>query len=140
MNQQYSRFFQFLILVLIFNNCSSSEIAFKGTAVNSNQGTILISEFTTEDLNVKTVASIKDELFIEYPDLCYGLKNEGRVQLFMDINKDGKSTNTKINRGIGMGCDIAAHSAMKNAKYYPAVDADGNPISAIHNVTIIFKQ
>lgn len=133
-------FYPILVLMLILTNCSSSEIVLNGSKVNSNQGTITISELTTDNSDVQTVATFKDELFIEYPDMCWDQKNEGRVQLFMDINEQGKSINTKITRGIGMGCDIAAHKAMKNALYNPALDADGNPIAAIHNVTIIFKH
>ncbi len=128
-----------LPLLLFFANCSSSEMAWEGSKVKTNQGTIMISELTSEDPNVQTVATIEGELFIEYPDMCWGQKNGGRVQLFMDINEKGVSTNTKITRGIGMGCDTAAHTALKNAKYTPALDVNGNPIAAIHNVTIIFK-
>jgi len=58
----------------------------------------------------------------------------------MDINEQGKSTNTKVSRGIGGGCDIAAWKAMKNATYHPALDAYGNPIAARHTVIVIFKH
>lgn len=142
MTQHTLRFSSYSILVLVFilANCATSEIVLTGTKVKTNQGTITISELTTENSDVRTLATLKEELFVEYPDLCWGQKNEGRVQLFMDINEDGKSTNTKITRGIGMGCDIAAHSAMKSVTYNPALDVSGNPIAAIHNVTIIFKH
>ena len=142
MAQLISNFSLFLsfVMVLFFTNCSSSEMALEGSKVNTNQGTITISELTTENPDVETVAAINGELFIEYPDMCWKPKNEGRVQLFMDINEKGVSTNTKITRGIGMGCDMAAHSALKNAIYTPALDSNGNPIAAIHNVTIIFKH
>jgi len=141
MAQINSKISLFLSLALLsfFTNCSSSEKALEGSKVNTNQGTITISELTTENPDVETVAAIDEELFIEYPDMCWSQKNGGRVQLFMDINEEGVSTNTKITRGIGMGCDIAAHTALKNATYTPALDSNGNPIAAIHNVTIIFK-
>ena len=141
MTQLNSRITLFLSLALLLlcTNCSPSEMTMEGSEVNTNQGTITISELTTENPDVETVATINDELFIEYPDMCWGQKNGGRVQLFMDINEEGESTNTKITRGIGMGCDIAAHTALKNANYTPALDANGNPIAAIHNVTIIFR-
>ncbi len=138
LNSKISLLFYFTLFLFIAN-CSSSEMTLEGSNVNTNQGTITISKLKTENANVETVAAIEGDLFIEYPDMCWNQKNGGRVQLFMDINEEGVSTNTKITRGIGMGCDIAAHTALKNAKYTPALDANGNPIAAIHNVTILFK-
>lgn len=133
----------FLTTLFFFNNCASTNSGNSGTEVDSNQGVITISDLRSDAGNVEQPAFFvvsPDSLFIEYPQRCWDYKIDGTVELFMDINENGESTNTKVTRGIGGGCDEAAWSTMNDSKYNPALDPENNPVSARHFVTVVFKR
>lgn len=67
---------------------------------------------------------------------AYGL--EGEVKLVATVNKDGKVTEVKVIKGIGLGCDEAAVEAVKKTRFLPGQNADG-PTTSNVTFSIEFK-
>lgn len=67
---------------------------------------------------------------------AYGL--EGEVKLVATINKEGKVTEAKVIKGIGLGCDEAAVEAVKKTRFLPGQNADG-PTTSNVTFSIEFK-
>ena len=135
----YNFILLFCSIVLIgLTSCASSD----GVLVESNQGKITISNLTIEQngLTPGTFSNGVEQLFIEYPDMCYDLRIDGIIRIFIDIEETGEVRESLVMRGIGGDCDEAALRAIRNAEYKPAVDSDGNPVFARHWVAISFRR
>lgn len=78
--------------------------------------------------------SIYEKLKYPADAVAYGL--EGEVRLLASINKDGNVLETKIIRGIGLGCDEAAIDAVKKTRFLPGQNDSGPTTS---NLTLSVK-
>jgi protein TonB len=75
---------------------------------------------------------------VEYPDMARRAKVQGKVYVLVLINEKGGVDDAKIIKGIGQGCDEAAVSAIKKAKFTPGKNA-GVAIKAKLTMAINFK-
>jgi len=66
---------------------------------------------------------------------AYGL--EGEVKLLATVDKDGKVTDVKVIKGIGLGCDEAAIKALSEAKFKPGRQR-GKEVNVRIYVPIVF--
>jgi len=82
------------------------------------------------------IQTIQNNLVYPEHALRYGL--EGTVTLTARINIDGDVINTKILKGIGLGCDEAAQEAVKKTKFEPAQN-EGKIIEAEVTLNVEFK-
>lgn len=131
----------FTMIILIIA-CTTTRTPFNHTLVDSNRGTISISELTVENPRF-TPGSLKrgpDAMHIDYPDMCWNSDIGGTVVLHIDIGDEGEVLDVKVNRGIGGGCDEAARRAFLNAEYEAARNPEGDYIEARHFVTVIFSR
>jgi len=142
MNRNLHTFIFFLIvLCFCINSCATSNIPENHTIIDSNRGTISVSELTVENDNITPglLAEGMDALNIEYPDMCWNARIDGTVTLFIDIDENGEPTDVKVNRGIGGGCDEAAWRVFRNVKYNPARMSDGSATSYRHWVSVTYS-
>lgn len=74
---------------------------------------------------------------IVYPEHAklYGL--EGVVSLLVDISEKGEVLNTKVIKGIGLGCDQAAQDAVEKTKFMPGQN-NGEFVAAQISISIPF--
>ena len=77
-------------------------------------------------------------LKIRYPERARERSVQGRVIVQFVVDVEGKAKKIKIIKGIGHVCDGAARNAIRNAKFIPGKDADGNVISTIMTLPINF--
>ncbi|MBA4317108.1 MAG: energy transducer TonB [Flavobacterium sp.] len=75
---------------------------------------------------------------ITYPELAKKAKLEGKVYILILINEKGTVDDAKVIKGIGLGCDEAALSAVKKAKFNPGKNG-GIAIKAKLTMAINFK-
>lgn len=80
--------------------------------------------------------SIYEKLIYPPDAIAYGL--EGEVRLLATITKDGNVSETKVLRGIGLGCDEAAENAVKKTRFLPGQNESG-PTTSNLTLTIKFK-
>lgn len=78
--------------------------------------------------------SIYEKLVYPPDAIAYGL--EGEVRLLATISKDGNVTETKVLRGIGLGCDEAAEAAVRKTRFLPGQNESGPTTS---NLTLSVK-
>lgn len=112
------------------------------TQVESNQGTVTVSDPATEQEGLLP-ASFSDgvrSLFVEYPDGCYEDGIEGMVEISINIRETGELIDARVERGIGGGCDESALATIRNSEFEPAIDMDGMPITARHIVLVTFSR
>jgi TonB family protein len=82
------------------------------------------------------IKAIRDNLVYPEHALRYGL--EGIVTLTARINIDGNVINTKVLKGIGLGCDEAAQEAVKKTKFEPAQN-EGKIVETDVTLNVEFK-
>ena len=75
---------------------------------------------------------------IDYPEMAKKAKIEGKVYVLVLISEKGTVDDAKVIKGIGQGCDEAALSAIKKAKFNPGKNG-GAPIKAKLTMAINFK-
>jgi TonB family protein len=75
---------------------------------------------------------------LEYPKHAkiYGL--EGTVKLIAAVNEKGKVINTNVIEGLGLGCDEAAETAVKNTLFIPG-QRDGKVVTSNLTLNVEFK-
>ncbi|MFA8342730.1 MAG: TonB family protein [Rhodothermaceae bacterium] len=75
---------------------------------------------------------------LQYPTdaRLYGL--EGKVLLLAHIDTEGNVTSTKVIKGIGLGCDEAAQTAVQQTRFFPGKNND-EIISADVTFSVEFK-
>lgn len=135
--------FLLLLLSLFLTNCVTTEKALpiNGKIFNTESGTRVIVGYLTseEGLYAGDFKNGPKEEFISYPEMARRAGIEGIVQLFVEISETGEVTDVKVTKGIGGGCDKAAWQTVKNSKFTPAKDANLNPVSAKHYISVAFK-
>ena len=82
------------------------------------------------------IKAIQDNLVYPEHALRYGL--EGIVTLTSRISIDGNVINTKVLKGIGLGCDEAAQVAVKKTKFEPAQN-EGKIVESYVTLNVEFK-
>jgi len=75
---------------------------------------------------------------VDYPEMAKKARVEGKVYVLVLINEKGDVDDAKLIKGIGMGCDDAALSAIKKAKFTPG-KTGGSPVKAKLTMAINFK-
>jgi TonB family protein len=82
------------------------------------------------------IKTIQDNLVYPEHALRYGL--EGTVTLTARVSAAGDVTNTKVLKGIGLGCDEAGEEAVKKTKFEPALNK-GKIVEADVTLNVEFK-
>lgn len=73
----------------------------------------------------------------EYPELARRARLSGVVIIEATIDQDGNVKDTSILRGLGLGLDAAAESAVQQWKYTPTF-YNGRPVEVLLTVTVQF--
>jgi protein TonB len=68
---------------------------------------------------------------IQYPTLALENKTEGKIHLFLDIDKKGKVIKAKLVSGIGNGCDDEAIRVVKLMQWQ---------VDKVRNMHVVFHQ
>jgi len=82
------------------------------------------------------IKAVLDNLIYPEHALRYGL--EGTVTLTAHVAADGNVINTKVLKGIGLGCDEAAQEAVKKTKFEPA-ENEGKIVEADVTLNVEFR-
>jgi protein TonB len=75
----------------------------------------------------------------EYSDEARKTKYQGAVVVEGIINLDGKVTNIKVVKGVGMGLDENAVAAVKTWRCKPAVGPSGQPVRTLVPIEVTFR-
>ncbi len=75
----------------------------------------------------------------EYSDAARKTKYQGAVVVEGIINLDGKVTNIKVVKGVGMGLDENAVAAVKTWRCKPAVGPSGQPVRTLVPIEVTFR-
>jgi TonB family protein len=74
----------------------------------------------------------------QYTDEASEAKLEGTVILKLEVHPDGRAYNIRVERGLGMGLDEQAISAVEQWTFEPALK-DGEPVTVAATVEMNFK-
>jgi protein TonB len=85
----------------------------------------------------KMMQFIKDTL--QYPEKAKENEVEGVVYVSFSICKDGSLNNVRVLKGIGNGCDKAAHKAVKAMPEWEPGKQNGEKVVVRKNVPIRFE-
>jgi TonB family protein len=96
----------------------------------------LICEIDVCPLPIGGMKSIQDILVYPEHALLYGI--EGTVLIIAIISETGDVKETKILKGLGLGCDEAADAAVKQTKFLPGQEK-GKVVEASVTLNIEFK-
>ena len=75
----------------------------------------------------------------EYSDEARKTKYQGAVVVEGIINLDGRVTNIKVVKGVGMGLDENAIAAVKTWRCKPAVGPSGQPVRTLVPIEVTFR-
>ncbi len=75
---------------------------------------------------------------VVYPSLAKQQNVQGKVYLLVYINEKGDVDDVKVVKGIGMGCDEAAITAVKKHKFTPGQDK-GQNVKVKLSIALTFK-
>jgi TonB family protein len=81
----------------------------------------------------------KLERKVKYPPKCKKAGKEGMVVVQVIVNKQGKSVNPKIIKGIGHGCDKEAIRVAETARFSPG-KINGKPVAVKYLLPIVFEK
>jgi TonB family protein len=73
-----------------------------------------------------------------YTDEASEAKLQGTVLLSLEVHPDGKAYNIQVKRGLGMGLDEAAVTALEQWRFEPGMK-DGEPVIVAASVEMNFK-
>lgn len=73
----------------------------------------------------------------EYSDEARKARYQGSVLLAIDVDTDGRVTNVRVLRSLGLGLDERAIAAVLKWKFQPAM-AGGRPVTAPAQVQVTF--
>jgi TonB family protein len=73
----------------------------------------------------------------EYTDEARRARHQGSVLLAIDVDVDGRVTNVRVIRSLGLGLDEKAIAAVQKWKFRPAM-AGGRPVTAPAQVQVTF--
>lgn len=75
----------------------------------------------------------------QYTDEAREAKVQGSVTLRVLVDMDGRASQIRVVRGIGMGLDERAMQAIRGWKFVPARDAGHRPVSSWVTVETVFR-
>jgi periplasmic protein TonB len=75
----------------------------------------------------------------QYTDEAREVKVQGSVTLLVLVDAEGRASQIRVVRGIGMGLDERAMQAIRGWKFVPARDAAHRPVSAWVTVEAVFR-
>jgi protein TonB len=75
----------------------------------------------------------------EYSDEARKVKYQGAVVVEGVVNVDGRVTNIKIVKGVGMGLDENAVAAVKTWRCKPATGPNGKPVPTLVPIEVTFR-
>lgn len=99
---------------------------------------------TTADENPEYVGGIK-AMFdfigqnLKYPAKAQKANIQGKVFVQFVVRKDGSTSNMKILKGIGYGCDEETKRVIALMKWKPAIDA-GKPVNSYFTLPVMFSM
>lgn len=76
--------------------------------------------------------------YLDYPEAAQKAGIQGRVLVQFVVDKNGRTRDHKVVKGIGFGCDEAAVDAIKRTKWEPG-KIEGKPVHVQTALTIMFK-
>lgn len=74
---------------------------------------------------------------IPYPEFAAEAEIEGKVQLKLFVNENGKVDYVEVVESLGYGCDEVAIEKFRNATFTPGL-VDGNPVSTWVFISVPF--
>ncbi|HEY4611519.1 MAG TPA: energy transducer TonB [Bacteroidota bacterium] len=75
---------------------------------------------------------------VVYPELAVRAGVQGRVTVLAFVNEEGDVVKAQVLKGIGVGCDEAALSAIKKAKFVPGKQR-GKPVKTRISIPVEFR-
>jgi protein TonB len=75
----------------------------------------------------------------QYSDEAREAKLQGAVTLLVLVGADGRASQIRIVRGIGLGLDDRAVQAIRSWKFVPALDASRRAVRAWVTVEAVFR-
>ena len=74
----------------------------------------------------------------EYSEEARKAKYQGTVLLYIEVNSDGRASNIRVVRSLGLGLDEKAIEAVKKWKFSPG-KKDGKPVLVAATVEVNFR-
>ena len=74
----------------------------------------------------------------EYSEEARKAKHQGTVELYVEIEQDGKAHRIRVRRSLGLGLDEKAIEAVRQWKFKPGLK-DGRPVTVEALVTVNFR-
>lgn len=75
----------------------------------------------------------------QYSDEARKAKYQGTVVLMVVITADGRGTDIRVAKGIGMGLDEKAIEAVRGWRFKPAMGPNGRPVAVQMPVEVVFR-
>jgi TonB family protein len=74
----------------------------------------------------------------QYTEEARKAKLKGVVVLYVEIGPDGRATDIRVNRSLGMGLDEKAIEAVRQWRFRPAMK-DGKPVTQATTIEVNFR-
>jgi TonB family protein len=74
----------------------------------------------------------------QYSDQARKAKFQGTIVLTATIQPDGRATDIKVVKGVGMGMDENAIATVQNWRFNPATRPDGKPVAVTTQIELSF--
>ena len=85
-----------------------------------------------------TAPSLLHKIEPEYSEEARKAKYQGTVLLYVVVDVNGKATNIKVARSLGLGLDEKAVEAVKQWKFTPGYK-DGKPVTVAATIEVNFR-
>lgn len=122
-----------LIFLLVFLFSLSTNASNKCSAPNDEDYAPFAEDMPSPDGGM--AALIKG---VRYPDMARKAGIQGKVFVLVYVNERGGVDDVKIVKGLGAGCDEAAISAVKKAKFIPG-KSKGQAVKTKLSLALTFK-
>ena len=73
-----------------------------------------------------------------YSEMARAAKYQGTVTLYVEVDVNGRATNVRVLRGLGMGLDEQAIQAVSQWRFTPGMK-DGNPVPVAASIEVNFR-
>ncbi|MEM6337311.1 MAG: energy transducer TonB [Bacteroidota bacterium] len=74
-----------------------------------------------------------------YPVLAERYGVEGRVMVEFGVDEAGRAAYTVIHQSVGYGCDREVLRVIRQARFVPVSDTEGNPVPARYLMSFVFR-
>ena len=74
----------------------------------------------------------------EYSEEARKAHYQGTVLLYVEVNPEGKATNIRVQRALGLGLDEKAIAAVQQWQFKPGTK-DGNPVTVAATIEVNFR-